>query len=136
MASGTNHRSKNARRARVRAAGVAGAVGAAVIAWAVAELLGVDLEVTPGTDDVQTVGAGSVILVAAAASLAGWGALAVLERLWSRGRQAWTVAAVVVLVASLAGPLAGVTTAATVSLAVMHLAVGAVLLPALARTWP
>lgn len=134
MASGTHHHSKNTRRAGVRAAGVAGAVAAAVIVWAVAALLGVDPEVTPGTDDVQTVEAGSVIVVSAAASLAGWGSLAVLERLWSRGRQVWTVVAVVVLVASLAGPLAGVTTAATVSLAVMHLAVGAVLIPTLTTT--
>lgn len=124
------------RRTRVHAYGAAGAgaVVAAVIVWAIAgPLLGVDLQVTPGAGEPQRVGPGSVIIASAVASLAGWGSLALLERLSPRGRQAWTFVAVIALVGSLAGPLAGVTTAVTVSLAAMHLAVGAVIISALTK---
>lgn len=130
----TSQENNGKRRTRVRAYGAAGAVVAAVIVWAIAgPLLGVELEVTPGAGEPQRVGPGSVIIASAVAALVGWGSLALLERLSPRGRQAWTFVAVIALVGSLAGPLAGVTTAVTGSLAAMHLAVGAVLIPVLTK---
>lgn len=129
-----NISSAGGRRTRIRALGVGGAVLAAVVIWTVAvPILGVDLRVTPGTDQPQDVGVGSVVVVSLAASLAGWGLLALLERFTSRGTTIWTVVALVVLVVSLLGALAGVTTATTVTLALLHLVVGTVLIVVLAR---
>lgn len=122
------------RRLRVRALGVVGAVAAAVAVWVVAvPILGVDLQVTPGTDEAQRVGLGSVVVASLVAALAGWGLLELLDRLTTRGRTVWTAIAVVALAASMFPPLAGTTTATTVSLAAMHLAVGAALISALRR---
>jgi hypothetical protein len=71
-----------------------------------------------------------------AAALAAWALLALLERLTARARTIWTIVAVVVLVASLGTPLlgSGVTAANRAVLELLHLAVGAVLIPALRRT--
>jgi predicted permease len=70
-----------------------------------------------------------------AAALLGWLLLAVLERRTPRARRIWTTAALAALVASLALPLtAATTTSAVVSLVAMHLAVGAAVIPAMART--
>lgn len=123
---------------RVRS--VVAAVGFAVAAWAVAEpILGFELRgPAPGgggtTHDVSAV----VVAVAGlVASLAGWALLAVLERFVpSRARRVWVAVAVAVLVLSLGGPLsgAGITTANKLWLAVLHLCVGVVLIPTLART--
>ncbi|MBA3311525.1 MAG: hypothetical protein H0U28_15980, partial [Nocardioidaceae bacterium] len=60
-----------------------------------------------------------------------------LERVVPRhARRVWTAAAVAVLVLSLGGPLsgAGITAAIKVWLAVMHLTVGATLIPLMMRT--
>lgn len=117
-----------------RALGVVVAVVAAAAVWVVAvPVLGVDLQVTAGTDEAQLVGPGSVVVASLVAALAGWGLLEVLERVTSRGRTIWTVIATVALAGSMLGPLAGTTAATTVSLAVMHLAVGVVLITALRR---
>lgn len=122
-------------RRRQRAAAVGGGAIAALAVWAVAvPVLGVDLHAAPGTNPAQPVGPGHVVVTGLLAGLAGWGSLALLERTVSRARTVWTVIAAVVLAVSLSGPLAGVTAADTVVLAVMHLAVGAVLIPGLART--
>ena len=68
--------------------------------------------------------------------LAGWALLATLERVRRRAAASWTVGAVVAFVVSLAGPLAGVTTAARVALACLHLLVVAVLVIGLRRSAP
>jgi hypothetical protein len=60
--------------------------------------------------------------------------LAVLERLTRRARAAWTVCAVAALIASLAGPLAAQTTAASMVLAGLHLLVAGVLITGLRRS--
>jgi Family of unknown function (DUF6069) len=78
------------------------------------------------------------------AALAGWGLLALLERFSARPRTIWTAIAVLVALLSLAGPLstiASTTVANGLSLALMHLAVAAALIPSLAATasapaWP
>jgi hypothetical protein len=71
--------------------------------------------------------------------LAGWGLLALLERFTARPRTSWTVIAVGVGLLSLAGPLSTIaptTVTNGLSLALMHLAVAAVLIPGLAATAP
>lgn len=122
---------------RTRIAAVAGATVAALAVWTIASpLAGVNLEVRSG-DTTQAVGAGPVIGVSLLASLLGWGLLALLEKRTARARGIWTVIAVAVLVLSLGGPLSsGVTGAAKVTLALLHVAVAAVLIPSLRRTSP
>jgi hypothetical protein len=83
----------------------------------------------------QTVAAGQVIGAAAVAGLIGWLLLALLERRTPRARTVWTVTALLVLALSLLLPLtAGTTAAAVTGLIVLHLTVGAVVIPGLART--
>lgn len=126
-------------RARTRAAralGVAGAVLAAVAVWTVADpVLGIELLVEMDARP-QPVGVEAVVASSLVAGLAGWGWVALLERVTARARRVWTVTALVVLMLSLLGPPAAVTTAATVALAAMHLAVAGVLIPALTRVSP
>ncbi|MGI8329863.1 DUF6069 family protein [Actinomadura scrupuli] len=119
----------------LRALAVTGAVAAALTVWAVAvPLAGIEPAVRTG-GGTQPVGPGAIATSALLAGLAGWALLAALERLTSRARRTWTIIAVVVLVLSLSGPLGnGAHTTATVALAGMHLAVGAVLIPALRRS--
>lgn len=127
------------RQLRRRVFAVTAAMLAALVVWSVAvPLLGVDLTVrtAPGSS-VQTIGAASVLAVSLLASLLGWGVLAILERRSQRAGTVWTVAAGVVLLLSLAGPLtAAATTGGTVSLVALHLSVAAVLILLLRRTTP
>lgn len=124
---------------RVRALGVAGAVLATAAVWTIAvPLLGVDLRaVTDPSAPAQTVGLTAVVPVAMVVSLLGWALLALLEKGTRRARTIWTVTAVAVLALSLAGPLVGGATAASkITLAAMHVALAAVLIPALYRSSP
>lgn len=124
-----------ARTRGLRALAVLGAAAAALAVWAVAvPLAGTQLTVhMNGTT--QPVGPGTVVTTALLAGLGGWALLAALERIGRRPRRTWTVIAVVVLVLSLAGPVGdGAHPATTIALAVMHLAVGATLIPTLRRS--
>ncbi len=119
---------------RPRALAVAATVAVTLAGWAVAgPLAGVRLAVRSG-DTTRIVGPAAVAVVSLVVALAAWGLLAVLERMTRRARGLWTGIALAVLVLSLAGPLGGASTAATVSLVCLHLAAGAVLIPLLART--
>ncbi len=122
-------------RNRVRALSVAGSTLAAIAVWIVAvPLLGDHLLVRFGDGAPQSVGVGYVAGAAAVASLLGWGLLALLERRTSRARTIWTAAAIVALLASLSLPLAaGATNSSRATLTLMHIAVAAVLIPALRR---
>jgi hypothetical protein len=122
--------------ARTRALCAAAGAAAAAAAWAIeVPLLGIRLGIRFGTGAPQVVSAGQVIGTALAAGLLGWLALAVADRRVARARRAWTGAALAVLALSLALPLTtATTTAAAVALAVLHLTVGAAVIPALART--
>jgi len=126
------------RQLRSRALAVTAAVLAALVVWNLADpLLGVDLTVrtSPASTSVQTIGPAFVLAVSLLSSLLGWGLLAGLEQRTQRAGTIWTITAGVVLLASLAGPLtAAVTTAAAVTLVVLHLSVAAVLIPLLRRT--
>ena len=133
--SNTENATTQAARRRIRVRTVLGAVLAAVVIWEVTVvLLGVDLQVLQG-GVVQSVGVGLVIAATAVASLCGWALLVGLERFTRRPRTIWTVVAVLLTVLSLGGPFSSATTTSTaVSLALMHLAVGAVAVVGFRRT--
>ena len=124
------------RHGRARALCAAGGILAAALAWtAEVPLLGIHLNYRFGTGHTQTIAAGQVIGVTVAAALLGWLLLAILERRTPRARTLWTTIALVALAASLALPLAAATTIASAAgLVVMHLTVGAAVIPAMART--
>jgi Family of unknown function (DUF6069) len=128
---------------RARALCAAGGALAAALAWIVeVPLLGLHLNVRfgpghmqTGAGHIQTIAIGQVIGVTVAASLFGWLLLALLERRTPQARVRWTTVALVALAASLALPLAfATTTSAIAGLIVLHVSVGAVVIPALART--
>ena len=119
---------------RTRALSVAGAVLAAVAVWAVAvPLSGTHLLIRFGSGAAQSID--YVIGASLAGWLAGWGLLALLERRAARARRIWTGIAFVVVVLSLSLPLtAGTTMSSKAALALMHVAVAAVLIPAMRRS--
>ena len=124
------------KQGRTRALCAGGGALAAALAWTVeVPLLGIHLNVRFGTGHLQAIALGQVIGAALAASLLGWLLLAHLERCTPRARRLWTTIALAALAASLALPLAAAATSSAVAgLAVMHVAVGAVVIPAMART--
>jgi hypothetical protein len=101
--------------------------------WLLADpLLGHRLRVADGEQTLD-IGAVPVAVVALLASLSGWGLLAALERFGvRRARALWTAVAAAVLAVSFL-PLTGdgMDGGTRGSLAVMHLAVAAVLIPGL-----
>ncbi len=113
----------------VRLATSAGAMLVAAAGFAVLHsLAGMDLAARTGTT-LQHVTLPAAVIAAALSAAAGWVTLALLERLTTRGRRIWTVIAVAVLMLSLlAGPAGGITGAAKAGLALLHLAVGAVVI--------
>ncbi len=126
-------------RRRARTAAVGGAIVAALTVWFVAEVVfGLDLR-RPAAGvgaPAQDITAIHVVFAAAVGSLAAWALLAVLERMTSRPRRAWTVIAAFTLLVSLGGPLSGsgITTSNRLVLVLMHLIVASVVIAALART--
>ena len=123
------------RAGRRRALCVMGAVAAAVAVWAVAVLgLGVHLTIRFGDGAPQSVAVGLVVGASLVGGLLGWGLLTLLERRTAAARAIWTATALVVLVISLSLPLIAATTfSAKVTLALMHVAVGSVLIAGLRR---
>jgi Family of unknown function (DUF6069) len=124
-------RSPRRERAAIAAIGVA----AAVVAWlalqygAHAHML---VKLAPGRPATH-VTLVSAIVASALAGLAGWGVLTLLERRTAHPHRNWLITSIAVLVVSLAGPLAaGQGTGAKLSLAVLHLAVAAAIIPRLA----
>lgn len=111
----------------------AGAVAAAVV-WGIALITGGIQLTTNGT--VTDMPLWQVLAAAVVVGLAGWGLLAVLEWRLPRARKAWTTAAAIVAVLSLAGPLAvpGIEAGDRVWLLVMHVALALAYIPAMART--
>jgi uncharacterized protein DUF6069 len=124
------------KQGRARALCAVGAALAAAFAWIVeVPLLGIHLNYRFGAGHTQTIAIGQVIGVAVAASLLGWLLLALLERRTPHARLLWTTIALAALAASLALPLAVATTSSAVAgLIVMHLTVGAAVIPAMAHT--
>jgi Family of unknown function (DUF6069) len=128
------------RQARARALCVAGGALAAAAVWTVeVPLLGIDLNFRYGTSHTPIVAAGQVTGATLAALLLGWLLLAVLEQRTAHARTLWISSALAGLAASIALPLTVAATAATTApavagLAVMHLTIGAVVIPLMART--
>jgi hypothetical protein len=125
----------------VRLTAVAAAMASALAIWVIAELaLGIDLRAPTfdGSAETLPIRVQDVLLVSALLSFAGWGFIAVLERVTARARRVWLVIAVAALVLSLGTPLAGagVTLANRLVLMLMHLAVGSMVIPALYRSSP
>lgn len=120
-----------------RALTVVAAAAAALAVWAlVSYVLGVDLAARPfGAPEYTPVGPVAVVVGGLVPGLTAWGLLALFERLGWRARRTWTVVATVVLLLSLATPIiGGETLGAAIGLTVLHLTVGAVLIPGLGRT--
>jgi Family of unknown function (DUF6069) len=124
------------KNSRTRALCTGGGALAAAFAWIVeVPLLGIHLNVRFGTGHIQAIAIGQVIGVAVAAALLGWLLLAQLEWRTPHARRLWTTIALAVLAASLALPLASATTtSAAAALIVLHLSVGAAVIPAMAYT--
>jgi hypothetical protein len=120
---------------RSRALGVAGAVLADVAVWALAvPILGISLVVHFGNSAPQGVGLPAVVGGSLVLSLLGLALLVTLERVSRSARAIWTIVALIALGASLGLPLVAAATQATLGvLALMHVAAGGVLIPALRR---
>lgn len=128
-------------RRQSRMTAVGGAVGAALAVWVLAEgALGIDLQqpAFETAQKTQDIGPALVAVTSAFGALAGWALLAGLERLTARARGAWTAIAVLTLVGSLGAPLSGtgISDENRLMLVLMHVAVAAVVIPALYRTSP
>ena len=121
---------------RTRTLCAAGGALSAALAWIVeVPLLGIHLNFRFGTGHIQSIALGQVIGVSVAAALLGWLLLATLERRTQHARSLWTTVALAALTASLAlPPIVATTTSAAAGLVVMHLAVGAAVIPVMART--
>ncbi|HLU28827.1 MAG TPA: DUF6069 family protein [Glycomyces sp.] len=113
---------------------VIAAPAAALALWTLAVPVGgVDLVAASG-GEAMTVGPVATAVAAAVAGLLGWAFLAVLERFTERSGRIWVVTALVVLVVSIPlGPLGGEGAAAVAVLALLHVVVGAVVIPGLRR---
>jgi hypothetical protein len=107
---------------------------AGLTAWfLLAETAGLDL-IARTAASTSRVGPVAVVVVALIVGFAGWGLLALLERISSRrARTIWTAIACAVLLLSLLGPLGGISAAAVLGLMCLHLVVGVVLIAALPR---
>ncbi|MGC4748120.1 DUF6069 family protein [Micromonospora sp. DT201] len=87
----------------------------------------------PAGQETLDIGLAPVVVIALLASLAGWAMLALLERLLPRTAQRiWTITALAVLLISFAPLVApGMDSATRLALAALHVAVAAVLIPAM-----
>lgn len=129
----TTSRGRAAVRRRRRALGIVLAVVVTLAVWLLGHLAGADYWITDsqGAVRIDMLVTAQVTVVL---GLVGWGVLALLERLSRRGTTAWTVLAVVVVAASMIPVvLVEATTATRLALVAVHLAVGAVLVPAFVR---
>jgi hypothetical protein len=108
------------------------AAGAAAVLWVGATMAGVDVAVRSGSST-RDVGLVSVIVTAVVVAAAGAGLLRVLERRTPGARRVWTGVAVAVWAVSLAGPAGARTMPAALTLAALHLVVGAVVIVGLRR---
>lgn len=112
---------------------MAAAMVAALAIWALARLLGVELTVGKG-QDVSTVGAVEVLVVAGLAGLAAWGVRALLARRGAARR--WPLVGSTALAISIIGPTWLADGLAGVVLIGMHVAVGVVLIAGFAAPAP
>ena len=123
-------------RIRSRALAVAASVVAAAVVWVVGEpLLGNDLVVEQPGQPPLDLGLAAFTTITLGASLAGWAALALLERITRHAPRIWTALAILVLAVSYLPFIpAEMSTGSAVVLGLVHLAVGGVLILLLLRT--
>jgi len=113
---------------------VLGTTVLALLAWtALVFGAGAHLEVSQG-DRRQAIGATEVAMAAIVVGLLGWALLALLEHWTRRARRVWTGVAALVLLVSLAGPMASPTSAGRAGLIALHLVVGGSLIWLLGRS--
>jgi hypothetical protein len=108
------------------------ATGAAALVWVGATVAGVDVAVRSGSGT-REVGLVSVIVTALVVAVAAAGLLRDLERRTPAARRVWTRIALAVWVVSFAAPAGARTLSAGLTLAALHLVVGAVVIVALRR---
>ena len=117
---------------------VAAAAMATSLVWVVASApLGLELSQPGfGTQPPEALPIWWVAVITVVAGLAGWGVLAIIERVMSRPAVVWLAVSLVALVLSLGGPASGegVGAANRLALVAMHLAAGAVLIPSFYRS--
>ncbi|GMA19615.1 DUF6069 family protein [Arsenicicoccus piscis] len=100
----------------------------AVITWTFCvALVGVDLTVGTG-NQTRIIGVVDVVVAALVAALAGFVAVALLQRVTGQARRSWTIVAVVAALASLLGPTSATTTSAMWALISLHCVVAAVII--------
>ncbi|MET8092809.1 DUF6069 family protein [Micromonospora sp. NPDC005220] len=120
---------------RRRALGVAAAVVAPLAIWAIGALAGVDYTVESPGRPATVIGAGAIVMIALAAALLGWAALALLERFATRvARPVWISLAVAVTLLSFVPVLSvEATGGAKLALGATHVAVAVALITLLPR---
>jgi hypothetical protein len=116
---------------------VAAAIAAALGIWSAAELIGIGLRspVFDASGQWFRITPPLVAVTAAVPALAGWGLLALLERITANAARIWTGLAAVALLGSLSMPLSGggVSEAVRTVLVLEHIVVGAILIVGLPR---
>jgi Family of unknown function (DUF6069) len=120
-------------RTRRRIGTVVLAPAAALLAWAFIRVTGVDLVVSTGDG---VVGPGDVFAAALVAALAGWAAVALLERWSTRPRSRWTWLASTALAVSVIGPSWFADGASAVCLIALHVVTAVVVIGGFAATLP
>ena len=105
---------------------IALAAAAALVIWAVASLLGVDVEVELG-GELRQVGPADILLTTIVAGLAAWVVYSILART-PRTARWWPSVGSIAIALSMLGPFNLSDGAASVTLIAMHLAVGAILI--------
>jgi hypothetical protein len=108
---------------------VAVAAAAALLIWAVARLLGVDVEVELG-GEIRQVGPADILVTTIVVGLAAWVLHSLLART-PRTARWWPFVGSMALAISMLGPSYQSDGAAAIALVAMHLAVGAILIKGL-----
>jgi hypothetical protein len=109
------------------------APAAAVAAWALIRLVGIDLDVSQGDG---TVGAADVIVAALIGALAGWVVVRFVERHSQRPRHHWAIIGSTALAVSIIGPSWLADGASAGGLMVLHTVVAVVVIGGFAVTLP
>lgn len=115
----------------LRVATVVAAPAAALIAWRVTQLIGVDLKTSNGS-----IGAGSVLVVSLLVALIAWPVANLIGRRSGAPRRRWVQVTIALLVISLAGPASAKSAGAAACLICLHLIVAAVVITGYAQTLP
>jgi hypothetical protein len=116
-----------------RAATVVAAPAAAITAWALTRLIGVDLVLKSGHG---TVGPADVVTSALVAALAGWLIVRWVERRSAQPQRLWVLIGSTVLGASLIGPSWLADGASAVALISLHVVTAVVVIGGFAATLP